>query len=110
MNNEQNKKLEDILGSLDGAKRAVTPDFFYTRLKAKMEKGYLPVPQRSWILRPVYAMAALVVVVLVNAVVIYNGQSAKENTVADIDISQSVAAEYSLNDNSINLYDLNMDK
>ena len=112
MNNEQNKKLEDILGSLDGTKRATMPDFFYTRLKARMEKGYESVVQRSWVLRPVYAMAALVVVVFVNAAVIYNGQSitAKENTVADIDISQSVAAEYSLNDNSVNLYDLNMDK
>lgn len=112
MNNEQNRKLEEILGSLDGVQRAETPDFFYTRLKARMEKGYEPVTSKSWILRPVYAMAALVVVVLVNAVVIYNGQSqsTKENTVAEIDISQSVAAEYSLNDNSVNLYDLNMDK
>ncbi len=92
-------------------KRAVTPDFFYTRLKARMEKGFEPVGSKSWVLRPVYAMAALVVVILVNAAVIYNGQSTtKENTVADIDISQSVAAEYSLNDNSVNLYDLNMDK
>jgi hypothetical protein len=111
MNNEQNKKLEDILGSLDGAQRAVAPGFFYTRLKARMEKGYEPVAQRSWVLRPLYAMAALVVVVLVNAAVIYDGQSAaKENIVTDNDLSQSVAAEYSLNDNSINLYDLNMDK
>jgi hypothetical protein len=111
MNKEQNKKVEDILGSLDSVQKAVAPDFFYTRLKARMEKGFEPTGSKSWVLRPVYAMAALVVVILVNAAVIYNGQSAaKENTVADIDISQSVAAEYSLNDNSVNLYDLNMDK
>ena len=110
MNNEQNKKLEDILGSLEGFQKAVAPDFFYTRLKARMEKGYEPVAQKSWVLRPAYAMAALIVVVLVNAAVIYNGQPIKENTVADTDISQSIAAEYSLNDNSVNLYDLNPDK
>lgn len=111
MNNEINRKLEAILGSLDGVKRATTPDFFYTRLKARMEKGYETATPRSWMFRPVYAMAALVVVVLVNAAVIYNGQSTvKENIVPEIDISQTVAAEYSLNDNSVNLYDLNMDK
>ena len=38
MNNEQNKKVEDILSSLDGVQKAVAPDFFYTRLKARMEK------------------------------------------------------------------------
>ena len=110
MNNEKNKKIEEIMGSLDGTYRASIPDFFYTRLKARMEKSHEPAGQKSGILRPVYAIAAMVVIILVNAVVIYNGQSGKENTVADIDLSQSVAAEYSLNDNSISLYDLNMDK
>jgi hypothetical protein len=110
MNNKQNKKVEDILGSLDGTRRAATPDFFYTRLKARMEKGYEPVTQKSWVLRPVYAMAALAVIILVNAAVIFNGRTTNEKTVADIDISQSVAAEYSLNDNNTNLYDLNLDK
>ena len=105
MNNEKNKKIEEIMGSLDGTYRASIPDFFYTRLKARMEKSHEPAGQKSGILRPVYAIAAMVVIILVNAVVIY-----KENTVADIDLSQSVAAEYSLNDNSISLYDLNMDK
>jgi hypothetical protein len=111
MNKEQNKKVEDILGSLDGVSKAVAPDFFYTRLKARMEKGFEPVGSKSWALRPVYAMAALVVVVLVNAAVIFNGQNnTTEDTVADTDRFQSVAAEYALNDNSANLYDLNQDK
>jgi hypothetical protein len=111
MNKDQNKKVEDILRSLDGVQKAVAPDFFYTRLKARMEKGFEPVGSKSWALRPVYAMAALVVVVLVNAAVIFNGQNnTTEDTVADTDRFQSVAAEYALNDNSANLYDLNQDK
>jgi hypothetical protein len=111
MDNEQNKKLEDILGSLDGVKKAVAPDFFYTRLKAKMEKGFEPIGSKSWVLRPVYAMAALILVIVINAAVIFSGQNdTKEDSVADLDTFQSVAVEYALNDNSDNLYDLNQDK
>ena len=111
MENEQNKKLDDILSSLDGIQKAVAPDFFYTRLKAKMEKGFDPIGSKSWVLRPVYAMAALILVIVINAVVIFSGQNdTKEDAVTDIDTYQSVAAEYALNDNSANLYDLNQDK
>ena len=107
MNNDGNK-IEEILGSLDGNQRAAVPDFFYTRLKARMEKGYEHIGHKSWVLRPVYAMAALVVVLLINAAVIFNENTEKETAVTDT--LQSVAAEYSLNDNSTNLYDLNMVK
>ncbi len=111
MNKEQNKKVEDILGSLDGVQKAVAPDFFYTRLKAKMEKGFEPIGSKSWVLRPVFAIAALVVVIVINAAVIFSGQNdTKEDTVADTDTFQTIAAEYALNDNSANLYDLNQDK
>ena len=117
MNNKRNNQIEDILGSLDGNQRASVPDFFYTRLKAKMlalqtggEKEDEPVVHKSWLLRPAYAMAALVVVLLINAAVILNGNSTKNNnTISDTDTLQSIAAEYSLNDNGI-LYDLNQDK
>ena len=40
MDNNRNKKIEDILGSLDTNQRAPAPDFFYTRLKARMEGKY----------------------------------------------------------------------
>src|SRR5690349_4164882 len=104
MNND--KKIEDILSSLDGSQRASAPDFFYTRLKAKMERG-IPAPQGSWKLRPAYVFGLLILILGVNAVVLFNGDEAVENNnVADSDNTQSIAAEYSLNDNNI-LYDLN---
>ena len=110
MNNKRNNQIEDILGSLDGNQRASVPDFFYTRLKAKMEKGNETVVHKSWILRPAYAMTALVVVLLINTAVVLNGNSTKgNNNVSDTDTLQSIAAEYSLNDNNT-LYDLNQDK
>ena len=52
MNTERNKQAEEIINSLDGVKRASAPDFFYTRLKARMEKGLDPGYRRSWVLRP----------------------------------------------------------
>ena len=111
MDNEQYKKVEDILGSLDGVQKAVAPDFFYTRLKARMEKGFEPVVPKLWILRPVYAIAVLIIVIVINAAVIFNGQNnTGEDIVADTDTFQTIAAEYALNDNSANLYDLNQDK
>ena len=110
MNTENNNKIEDILSSLDGVKRATAPDFFYTRLKARMEKDILPAPERPWILRPVYALGALAVVLLVNAAVIINRNNANDEMVInDNETIQSIAADYNLNDVS-SLYDLNDDK
>lgn len=118
MNKERNKKLEEVLGSLDGTKRAAMPDFFYTRLKARMlvrleeggEKGVEPSIKKSWVLRPVFALAALVLVLLINAAVILKGNSVNENISGDTDTLQSIAAEYSLNDNNAILFDITQDK
>ncbi len=110
MNNDRNKKIEDILGSLDGVQKATMPDFFYTRLKARMEKGFEPASKKSWVLRPAFALTALAAVLLINAIVILNGDADKTGTIAnDPDTFQSIAAEYNLNDNS-SVYDLNQDK
>jgi hypothetical protein len=109
MSTQNNKKIEEILNSLDGVKRTPAPDFFYTRLKARMEKDILPAPARSRILRPAYAFAALVLVLLVNAAVILKNNSGNVVSAAEGDSLQSIAAEYNLNDVS-SLYDLNEDK
>ena len=100
MNNKRNNQIEDILGSLDGNQRASVPDFFYTRLKAKMEKGNETVVHKSWLLRPAYAMAALVIVLLINAVVIFKGGNINNQVTSTVENEtlQSIAAEYSLND------------
>jgi hypothetical protein len=111
MNNSENKKVEDILGSLDGIRKTTAPDFFYTRLKARMEKGYESSTPKSWILRPAYAMSALVIIVLVNAAVIFSRADTKQTNFTETDTLQSIAAEYRLNDNdNTNLYDLNFEK
>jgi len=110
MNNDRNKKIEDILGSLDGSAKATAPDFFYTRLKARMEKGLEQATPKSWLLRPAFALTVLAGVLLINAAVIFQKNTDKETaTTNDAETLQSIAAEYnSMNDNSY-VYDLNPD-
>jgi hypothetical protein len=109
MNNDKNKKIEEILSSFDGTQRAAVPDFFYTRLKARMQKGFEPETKKSGVLRPAFALTVLAAVLLINAIVILKGESSKQTDTNDTDTLQSIAAEYSLNDNN-SVYDLTQDK
>lgn len=116
MNTDRNKQVDEILGSLDGSQRAAGPDFFFTRLKARMEKGFEREQgfKKSWVLRPAYAITALAVVLLINTMVILKDDASKDdgmkdNAANDVETLQSIAAEYSLNDNNP-VYDLNQDK
>lgn len=111
MNNEKNNRIEQILNSLNGNQRAEVPEFFYTRLKARMERelGQENINNKFWILRPAYALVTLVVVLVINIAVILNGEQATDNNSnGDTETAQSIAAEYSLNDNNI-MYDLTPD-
>jgi len=109
MNNERNKKIEEILSSLNGNQRAPAPAFFYTRLKARMEKELNKGRNPIWILRPAYALAALAMLLIINAAVILQKDETDVNTnTADNETVQSAAEYYSMNDNTI--YDLNPEK
>ena len=99
---------EEIINSLDGLQRATAPDFFYTRLRAKMEKGIeAATPQPAWYFRPVYVMAVLMIVLAVNAVVFFTSNIKKEST-ASLDYNelsqQTIVSDFSQADN--NIYDL----
>ncbi len=115
METPKNSHIEEILSSLDNAKRAEVPSFFYTRLKARMEKETTARP--SWILRPAFALAALLLIILVNAFVIFQSNQTKDtdsvNTVAstllETESMQSLASEFSLNTDNSTLLELNQD-
>jgi len=76
-------------------------------LRARMEKESEVPAARPWVLRPVYTFAALVIVLLVNAFVLFKENGAKQ-TATTVDPMQSIVAEYNLNDNL--LYELAQDK
>jgi hypothetical protein len=100
MKPQKDQKIEEILQSLDGMGRASAPDFFYTRLQARMEKELVrPVAQkRPLVLRPVFAFAALLIVLLVNAAIIFQGSNNASEEIPEANAYQSIAAEYSLNE------------
>ena len=114
MQTDRNMKIEEILSSLDGAKRAEIPDFFYTRFKASMlarQEDGKTIQGRGLILRPVFIVSALLLVLAINAFVFLKGQDETTTATADNNesVQQSIAAEYSLNDNNT-VYDLNQEK
>lgn len=91
------KNIEQDLASLDGLKRAAAPDFFYTRLNARMEKE-LTTP--AWIPfgKPVWLIATLLVFLVLNTMMIKQSKLSKSNTSSANQGSslQSFAAEYEL--------------
>jgi hypothetical protein len=110
MNNKRNKQqVEEILGSLDSRQKATAPDFFYTRLKARMDKEHVKEP-RSWILRPAYAIGAMGLVLVFNAAVLLNttGSPEANSSAVDNETDQSTSAEYSFTDNGT--FDLNQER
>lgn len=99
MNKDRNTRIEEILNSLDNTQRAAAPDFFYTRLKARMESELLIKPRKPVFLRPAYILGALFLVLAVNAAVILKGNTPNtiETVSSDTDVIQSIAAEYRIN-------------
>ena len=101
MNKDKNTRIEEILNSLDNTHRASAPDFFYTRLKARMESELLAKSRKPIFLRPVYILGVLLLVLSVNAAVILKGNTSNniETASSDTEVMQSIAAEYRINTN-----------
>lgn len=95
-------QIEESLSSLDGVQRATAPDFFYTRLTARMEKE-LTTP--AWIPfgKPVWLIATLIVFLVLNTMMIKQTKLSKSSgSEANSGSSlQSFAAEYELS-NTVN--------
>ena len=107
MNEQKAHKIESVLNSLDGCSSATAPDFFYTRLKSKMERGVEPESFRYLLLRPAFALGVLVFLVTANTALMIERQINSTETIqADNDYTQSMAMEYKLQDNST-IYDAN---
>jgi len=99
MKKQANNKTEEILNSLDGIKKIQAPDFFYTRLKAKMETSP-PIKQAGGIFRPAYVIAFLALLIVFNLISLIKQNNAQNNTIsAEPENSQTIASAYNLDDN-----------
>lgn len=86
--------MDEHLLSLAGMQEATTDDFFYTRLKARMEKTS---PQREWALplKPIWVIGGLTLLLTINGFILSQQSTGKKNTVAGNTSSlQSFAESY----------------
>jgi hypothetical protein len=99
MNTPQNDKINRILQSLDDMQPVPAPDFFYTRLIARMEKEQAG--ERSWlsILKPAFVAAGLFLLFGVNIYVLTHLN--KESNGLQTPSVESFSSAYSLTGHSV---------
>jgi hypothetical protein len=101
------ERVESIMESLGGLQPAVAPDFFYTRLKGKMQ----PVAEKKtfFMLRPAFITATLALLFIVNIVsLLQTGKAPKQDSNAAYNTTnnkpatiESFAAAYNMNSGSV---------
>lgn len=90
-----NKKTEEIISSLDGIKRASPLPFFFTRLEARMQNEKEAWSKiSSFLSRPVITFACILLVIVINAAVIMASQKSI-NTASSQNNELATADEYS---------------
>ncbi len=77
MNNRKTNLVEEHLQSLAGMQEAVTDEFFYTRLRARMEKSS---GEKGWRfpLKPVWVIGTLAVLLAVNGYTLFRQTGMKK--------------------------------
>ena len=102
-NNDIRQKVEEIMGSLDNLQPASPQPFFYTRVQARL----MGKKRSAWdrvggtISSPAVAFCSIVLVVLLNALVVFNESS---QPAAPQNFEMAVAEEY--NSSTTAFYDL----
>ncbi|MBS1511981.1 MAG: hypothetical protein JST86_14125 [Bacteroidetes bacterium] len=105
MDNREDK----ILNSLEGLHKATAPDFFYTRLKGRMQREMEAKRPPLFLLKPAFAAPVLFIILLVNvfSIVQFNRQPGKvAHSKAAVSNQQpatieSFAEAYNLNTESV---------
>ena len=105
MEKQANNKTDEILNSLDDVRQMKAPDFFYTRLRAKMEGSPRESLKNNRIIRPVYAIAFLVLLIAFNVLSVLKQNNNDININSDTENSQSISSAYNLDNNLT--YELN---
>ncbi len=87
------QEIDKTLESLKGIEHATPQPFFYTRLEAKMQQRYAPLPRFA--MRPAFIWASLALIFVVNVSVIINYSQKSKN--AEEQNINTFASEYGLN-------------
>ncbi len=99
------KRIQSIMESIGGIQPAVAPDFFYTRLRAKMQ----PAEKKTiFILRPAFITATLTLLLIVNIVsLLQTDKAPKQDSNAAYQTNnkpatiESFATAYNMNTGSV---------
>ena len=97
MNKISTPLVDEHLQSLQGMKEAATDEFFYTRLKARIERNE---PQRGWSfpLKPVWVIGTLTLLLAVNGFMLSQKFKTKETATTTSGSSlQNFAESYDQN-------------
>jgi hypothetical protein len=87
------QEINKTLAALEGIEKAIPRPFFYTRLEAKMQQRYAPLPQFA--MRPAFIWASLALIFVVNISVVINySQKSSGNEEQNLN---TFASEYRLN-------------
>jgi len=96
--NNNSRRIEDVLDSLEGIQRAKAPDFMYTRLKSRMETEFdQGGPLGRWLTRPVLALSIAAIILIMNATTVL--KMWKQNTAVNTttESAQVAATDYPVN-------------
>jgi hypothetical protein len=84
-------KIEQTISALEGMKSAEPQPYFYTRLHARMERDLLtPKIVLGWQLKPIYALSAVVIVLIINIFTLINLQKTDKNAEDQYRLYESV--------------------
>lgn len=100
MKKEKNTSLVDeLLERIGPFREPETDDFFYTRLKARMEQ---PAPAWVFPLRPAWVISAFTLLLVLNGVMLFQQHKTKKETTTAVSPVEQVAESYDLHLSSTN--------
>lgn len=96
-----NKKIGDVMRSLDDIKKASPSPFFFTRLEARMEREKSVWETiSSFVAKPIVAFACICLIIMINAAVIFSSEnsrksaSSQNNEIATVDEYNQVSSTF----------------
>jgi hypothetical protein len=102
MKNKETGLLDEHLQSLAGITEAHTDDFFYTRLKARMEAaGETNISGKGLVIKPVWAIATLLFLLALNGFMLMQQSKLKTNGSGTASTIEQFAKSY---DQTISAY------